>query len=171
VVAASPQAPVVDVASVNAGALRPRGACLAIAVGASAAAECGDLRVVHPLPTTRTMNKARTPTLLYNSQTAHPYPLIAANVTLAPTAVVPDSVTGTVTINAVVRARGKWLGSEWAQGQTRRVVLGFDGLGDATGIYSYTLEIQNWYPSTSQFTTTTGQLAVVNRSSAAFGAG
>src|SRR4029077_8650262 len=43
--------------------------------------------------------------------------------------------------------------------------------GDATGIYSYTLEIRNWYPSTSQFTTTTGQLAVVNRSSAAFGAG
>src|SRR5439155_17911905 len=100
VVSASPQPPVVDVANVNSGAMSERLACLTIAVGAAAAAECGDLRVVHSLPTTRTLNKARTPTLLYNSQTAHPYPLVAANVTLPATALIPDSVTGTLTMSA-----------------------------------------------------------------------
>ncbi len=171
VVSASPQPPVVDVTSVNPGALSERSVCLTIAMGQAAAAECGDLRVVHALPTTRTLNKARTPTLLYNSAFAHAYPLVAANVTLPPTALVPDSITATLTINAAVRARGTWAGTEWTPGKTRRVVLGFDGLTDATGVYAYTLDLRNWYGASSQPTSVTGQLAIVNRAGSAFGAG
>jgi len=171
VVSASPQPPLIDVTSVNPGAATKRGVCLTIAIGAAAAAECGDLRIVHPLPTTRTLNKARTPTLLYNTQFAHPFPLVAANVTLPATAVIPDSITGTLTINAVGRARGKWLGTEWTPGKTRRVVLGFDGLTDATGIYSYTVEFRTWYPSTNQPTTVSVLLPIVNRNGSPFGAG
>ncbi len=171
VVAPSAQPPVVDATTVNPGAVEERGGCVTIAMGAAAAAECGDLRVVHALPTTRTLNKARTPTLLYNTQFAHPFPLVAAKITLPATAVIPDSITGTLTINAVPRARGKWLGTEWMPGKTRRVVLGFDGLSDATGIYSYTVEFRTWYPSTNQPTTATVLLPIVNRTSSPFGAG
>jgi RHS repeat-associated protein len=169
----TPQPPVVDVSTVNPGTFIARDLCLTVAAGAAGAYECGDLRLVHALPTTRTLSKARTPTLLYNSQTAHPYPLVAANVTLPSVAAVPDSVTGTVTIGGVTRARARWPGSQWAAGQTRRVTLGFDALNDATGIYSYTLEIRNWYPdpATSQPRTVNGEVLVVNRSSSPFGAG
>jgi RHS repeat-associated protein len=163
--------PVVDLSSINPGSLSERSVCLTIAMGAAAAAECGDLRFIHPLPSTKTLNKARTPILLYNSQTAHPYPLIAANVTLQALSLVPDSTVAILTINSVVRARGKWTGSEWSPGKTRRIVLGFDGLADATGIYSYTLEFRNWFGINSQPTTQTGQFPIVNRSGSAFGAG
>jgi RHS repeat-associated protein len=171
VVNSVPQAPSVEVASVNSGAFSERDACLTVAAGSAAGTECGDLRIVHALPAVRTMNKARVPTLLYNSQLAHPYPLVAANVTLAPGAPLPDSVTGVFTINDVIRARRKWGTTEWLPGQTRRVVLGFDGLSDPSGVYSYTLEIRNWYPATSLPVTASSQLSVVNRSASAFGAG
>jgi len=173
VITPSAQPPVVDINSVNPGIFVERGLCLAIAAGTAAASECGDLRMVHPLPTTRTMNKGRTPTLLYNSQTAHPFPIIAANVTIPLTAPVPDSVTGLLQIGNVTRARTKWLGNQWSSGQTRRVGFAFDALGDATGVYAYTLEIRNWYPdpTPSQPTTVNGELVIVNRSDSPFGAG
>jgi RHS repeat-associated protein len=173
VVTPSAQPSAVDVNAVNPGGVVDRELCLTISAGPAAAYECGDLRLVHPLPTTRTLNKARTPMLLYNSQTAHPHPLIAANVTLPTGATVPDSVTGTVTIGGVTSPRTKWLGNQWAPGQTRRLVLGFDGLNTATALLSYTVEFTNWYPSPTdpQPTTVTGELAIVNRDSSAFGAG
>ena len=165
------QAPVVAISDVNAGSTVERSLCLTVALGEGAAAECGDLRLVHALPSTRTMNRNRTPTLLYNSQFAHPYPLAAALVTLPPAALVPDSVTGILTIGGVERARGAWSGNEWSSGESRRIVLGFDGLGDASGIYDYTLEVRNWYGLSSQATTAGGSLAIVNRSTSPFGAG
>jgi len=173
VVNGNAQPPIVDINSVNPGTFVERGLCLTIAAGAAAASECGDLRIVHALPTTRTMNKARTPTLLYNSQTAHPYPIVAANVTLPSTAAVPDSVTAILTIGGVTRARSQWLGSQWASVKTLRVALGFDALGDGTGVYAYTLEVRNWYPdpTPSQPTTVTAELVVVNRSNSSVGAG
>jgi len=164
--------PVVDLTPMNPSSFRDHELCLTIATGPAAASECGDLRIVHALPTTRTMNKPRTPTLLYNSQTAHPYPIVAVNVTLPATAGVPDSVTGTVWIGPP-QVRTKWLGGQWAPGQTRRVALGFDGLSFATGVYGYTLDIINWYPAPtdSQRTRVTGELVIVNRSGSPFGAG
>ncbi|PYP63771.1 MAG: hypothetical protein DMD37_05130 [Gemmatimonadetes bacterium] len=173
VVTPSAQPSIVDVSAVNPGTFVGRDLCLTIAAGPAAASECGDLRIVHALPPTRTMNRARTPTLLYNSQTAHPYPIVAANVTLPSGATVPDSVTGTLTIGGVTRARAKWLGNQWSPGQTRRVAFGFDALNDATGVYSYTLEIRNWYPdpTPSQPTTVNAEVVIVNRSGSPFGAG
>jgi RHS repeat-associated protein len=171
VVGAGPFAPAVALDQVNPGATIERGLCLIVALGPAAAAECGDLRLVHSLSTTRTLNKARTPTLLYNSQQAHPYPLVVAMVTLPGTATVPDSLTGALTIGGVERARGKWVGSEWTAGAARRIVLGFDASTDASGVYTYTLELRNWYGSSSLATTASGQIAIVNRSNSAFGAG
>ena len=171
IVAASPQAPVVAVGPVNPGTTVERSLCLTVRLSEAAASECSDLRVVHRLPAVRTLNKVRAPTLLYNSSTAHPAPWVAANVTLPAISTVPDSVTGTLTIGGAVSATGKWAGSEWAPGKTRRTTLLFDALTKATGIYAYTLEIRTWFPATSKPTTVTGSLAIVNRSASAFGAG
>jgi RHS repeat-associated protein len=148
-----------------------RDLCLTIAAGSAAASECGDLRIVHPLPTVRTLGRERAPTLIYNSDHSNPFPLVAANVTLPSTAQVPDSVVAKLLVNGVQRATAKWAGSQWIWGQTRRIVIGFNGLGDATGVYPYTLELRNWYGSTAKSRTVTGTLAIVNRAASAFGAG
>jgi len=170
VVASTQQAPTIAVGAVNAGTVSERALCFSIALGPAAASECGDLRIVHPLPTTRTMNKARTPTLLYNSQVAHPNPLVAALVTL-PTTAIPDSIEATLTVNGTVRRRGQWPGSQWAPGTTRRIALTYDGGSDATGIYNYTLEVLSLYGTSRLATDSTGQLVVVNRQTSPFGAG
>ncbi len=166
-------APVVDLTPASPGTFRDRDLCLTIAVGAAAASECGDLRIVHGLPTTRTMNKARTPTLLYNSQTAHPYPIVPFNVTLPPTAAVPESVTAVLRIGGATWASGKWPKSQWTSGQTRRIAVAFDAVTLATGVYAYTLEVTNWYlaPTAPQVTTVNNEMIIVNRSASPFGAG
>jgi RHS repeat-associated protein len=171
VVTPNPQPPVVDVTTVNPGATIERDLCLTIRAGPATAYECGDLRIVHPLPTTCTLNKARTPTLLYNSAHAHPFPLVAANVTLPGGATPPDSVVATLRFGTLVKGRGRWAGSDWAPGATRRIVVGYDALSDPTGIYAYTLEVVNHYPNVTPSSTVTGELVIVNRARSPFGAG
>ena len=83
------------------------------------------------------MNRARTPTLLYNSQTAHPYPIVAANVTLPSGATVPDSVTGTLTIGGVTRARAKWLGNQWSAGANIKGVQQLRIIVSSTGLFDF----------------------------------
>lgn len=99
----TPQAPDLDVALVNPGTSLRRDLCLNVATGSSAAYECSDLRIVHPLPGIRTISKKCAPALIYNSQHAHPYPLVGINVSLPGTAAIPDSVNGTLKINNVAR--------------------------------------------------------------------
>lgn len=162
-------APVVDVASVNPGGTAARGLCLTVALP-GAAAQCGDLVITHALPSTRTYNKERTPVLIYNSQTASPAPLVAANITLSST-VRPDQVEAILRVNGVERNRATWTGSGWSAGSTRRIVLGYDARNDATGIYPYTLEVTHWYGTTPRSTIVSGELVVVNRAGSPYGAG
>jgi len=169
VVSFAQQAPDVVVDAVNAGKVSERSLCFTIALAQAAASECGDLRIVHPLPTTRTMNKARTPTLLYNSQFAHPYPVGAALVTL-PSTVIPDSIEAVLKVGSDTVGKKRWAGSEWGPGVTRRIALVFDAASRPTGIYSYTLEVASIYPSRLA-TTASGQLVIVNRQSSPFGTG
>ena len=165
------QAPVIDVSTVNSGTTRERGLCLTMAAGAAAAAECGDLRIVHPLPVTRTLNKVQAPTLIYNSSEARPYPLVAANVTLPATAATPDTVSATLTITTL-RGTAKWQGTDWAPGAVRRIVIA-DTTGTlTTGIYTYTLAVTNiWNGASSLTQSVTGNIAVVDRRQSALGAG
>lgn len=171
VTAGTAATPAISLVDVNPATALERDLCLTIAAGSDAAYECGDLRIVHSLPTTRTVNRTRAPILLYNSQHAHPYPLIAANVGLSSTGVTPDSVVATLSIASTIRASGRWLGTDWRQGRASRIVLGFDGLNDPTGVYAYTLEVANWYGGTRYPTTATDQLIIVNRNASPFGAG
>ncbi|MGH7461075.1 MAG: hypothetical protein ACREMA_08610, partial [Longimicrobiales bacterium] len=167
----SPAAPLIDVASVNPGNNFDRSLCLSINLG-DAAVECGDLRVVHALPATLHLNKQRQPTLIYNSQTGHPYPHVQANVTLPASGAVPDTVEAILSVNSVTRATRKWPGNQWTPGAARRIAIGYDAINDSTGVYSYTLEVKNQYNgSFPQSATASGELTIVNRANSYFGAG
>jgi len=166
----------VDVTNTTPGTRVEPSICLTVAASRSAAYQCGDLRIVHALPTTRTRNKARTPTLLYSSQHAHPYPLIAANVALNAAAATPDSVVAKLFVNSVVHGRGRWDGADWIPGRASRIVVADTTLTRAVPlkdtVYSYVLEVVNWYgsaPTTAD--TATGTFAVIDRSASPFGAG
>lgn len=95
--------------STSSGATHARSLCLTMSAGANAAIQCGDLYIAHPLGTVRTMNKARTPTLLYNSQFAHPHPMVSALVNLIPGAAVPDSISASLSITGGGMTRGSRL--------------------------------------------------------------
>jgi RHS repeat-associated protein len=149
-----------------------RGLCLTIAAGAGAAYECGDLRLVHGLPVIRTLNTVRAPTLIYSSQTAHPYPLVTADVTLPAGDPLPTTVQATLTVNGVNYVRS-WAGTAWGSaGQTRRVVVGFDAAALGTGVYAYSLEIRRITgQSNTVLQTFSGRLPIVNRATSPFRAG
>jgi RHS repeat-associated protein len=166
------QAPTVALSTVNPGTTVERDLCLTIALVGSAAAECGDLRLAHGLPAVRTMGRARAPTLVYSSAYAHPYPLLAAEVTLPAGAANPDSVE-VVLHKGGDSVRARWAGSAFSPGRTNRVVIGWDRLNDTTGVYSYTLDVANIYPASrlSASPAPSGEYVVVNRSQSEFGAG
>jgi RHS repeat-associated protein len=167
----TPMDPVVDVASANAGTTRQRDLCVRIALPGDAASECGDLVLTHALPTTRTFNQARTPMLLYTSQTAHPYALVAANVMLPVGAAQADRVEAALKVSGTERARVTYSGTDWSPGETRRIVLGYDASSQQTDLYPYTLEVTHWYGTTAKSVTVTGEFAVINRANSPFGAG
>jgi RHS repeat-associated protein len=161
--------------SLNPGASISRDQCLAIAVGSDAAYECGDLRLVHALPTTITMNKARTPTLIYTSAHAHPVSLIAADVAIDGASlggVCPSQITATVRLaNGYTTSKAfAWTGP-CGQLATRRVVVPVNAFSRAllTGVYSYALEVSA--TSTATVADTSGKLVVVNREDSPFGPG
>ncbi len=150
-----------------------RGLCLSFSVSAGAATECGDLRLVVPLPPVQSLGKTRVPTLLYNSQFGHPFPLVSTNVPAPMGSPLPTTVKATLLVNGVVRDSGSWNGSDWgAPGSTRQITLGYDALPDSTNVYPYTMQV---VAITSGVQDTlealTGQLVVVNRSQSPFGAG
>lgn len=163
--------PLQDTAAVGAGT--ERDLCLSFSLTAGAATECGDLRLVYPLPPIQSLGKVRAPTLLYNSQTAHPYPLVQRPVTLPTGQAVPTTVRATLLVNGVARDSGSWAGSDWGSaGVTRMISLGYDAASDSTNVYGYILQVVGITGGVrTTLTADTGQLVVVNRGQSAFGAG
>jgi RHS repeat-associated protein len=156
----------------NPGVTIERDECLTIALGDGAAYECGDLRLVHELPPTRTMNKARAPALLYNSRYARPGVLLAADVTV-PAGTNADSLEATVLITG--KPNTVWSfpwNPAWSGGPPRRVVVPINAreIGLATGVYAFTLEVKGLGTSAPP-ATDTGTVVIVDRWSSPFGAG
>ncbi len=59
--------------------------------------------------------------------------------------------------------------SEWKSGTTRRIAVAWNGIGMATGVYMYTLQVSGWYGGVSYGAApVTGTLVVVNRSARRF---
>jgi RHS repeat-associated protein len=160
------------VADLNPGSSIERDLCLTVAMGDAAAAECGDLRLVHPLPTTRTMNRARTPTLLYNSQHGHPHPVVAAHVALPRGTSGLRRVVALLRVNGTPRGQSVYRGDLWPGGtagtDSVRIAVGYDAANDPTNLYRYTLEVTAFYADAA---TARGELVVVNRRNSPFGAG
>ncbi|MET0395795.1 MAG: PKD domain-containing protein [Longimicrobiaceae bacterium] len=167
-------APTVALDSATAMPLIERDLCLTFAAGANAAYECGDLRIVHALPGVRTMNKARAPALLYNSQHASPNPLVAANVTLPASRGVPSQLEVVVEINGATLMQPYGQDKLWPAGETRRIAFSHMGLRTlATGVYPYKLWVVASYAQGGPATSAAqqGRLVVVNRSGSSLGAG
>ena len=149
-----------------------RGACLTIAAGDGAAYECGDLRLAHALPAVRTFGKVRAPTLIYNSQHAHPQVLLPADVTIPASSTPPATVQATLYMNGGSVTQS-WSGADWGTaGVPRRIAIRWDASALYTYIYDYTLEVRTIDNGVSTLIgTVSGQLPVVNRAGAHFGAG
>jgi hypothetical protein len=169
-----------DPAQVSAGIVHPgsavlRDLCLTIAAGPGAAYECGDLRLAHELPTTRVLNAARTPVLLYNSQHAQPRPVVPFNVQLnagsMPTQVRAILWVGEVGAQPVVKADTTWINGGWQAG-LMRFAAGFDASAYATNAYTYRLQVVGRINGLDQMLMDQyGDLSIVNRANSPFGAG
>ncbi|HEX2080830.1 MAG TPA: RHS repeat-associated core domain-containing protein [Longimicrobium sp.] len=148
-----------------------RDACVVVGLGGGVANECGDLRVVHPLPGVRVLNRERAPALVYNHHHARPYLMAAAHV--APRAGTrPDTLRGYLTVGTTSAPAGRWAG--WPSDTTKRVVVGMEAYTLLTGIYDYRLEVvAEWNGSATRDTLyrRTGKLVHVNRNGSPFGAG
>jgi RHS repeat-associated protein len=149
-----------------------RSACVTVALTDAAASECGDLRLVHALPSVRTMGTVRTPTLLYNSQHARPKPLVVGDVRLSGSVALPDSIKACIVVGVADRGCITWPGASWgSQGSTRRIVVAGDDGPWSTGWVDYTLRIQPIGGPFQSTYTAIGRLFIVNRTTSSFGAG
>ncbi|MFL5616045.1 MAG: RHS repeat-associated core domain-containing protein [Gemmatimonadaceae bacterium] len=161
----------VSTTGLNAETSVSRAQCLTIAAGDEAAVECGDLRVVHALPPTSTMNTLRAPVLLFNSRHAKPGALVAANVSL--TSGAPTSLAVTLTISGYSPATRTYSWNSACASATCRIVLPVDAsvLAIPTGAYDYTLTVQATDGTNTGQSSASGSLVVIDRSTSPFGAG
>jgi RHS repeat-associated protein len=160
----------VGVAGRNPGTMIDRGNCLTIAAGQNAAYECGDLRVVHPLPATVTMDKARGPALIYNSRHANPGALLAADVTY--TGPTPAVLRATVTISGQSAITHDFTWSSACAGLACRIAIPVSTT-QSTGLYPATVQISaiNDVYTYATSAPVTDTVVIVNRAASPFGAG
>lgn len=158
----------------NPGVTVERDECLTIAAGDNAAYECGDLRLVHELPVTRTMNREHAPALIYNSSHASGRAIIAADVTV-PAGTNADSLEATVIIPAKPNTVRKFAwNAAWSGAGARRIVVPIHGptVGLPTGMYPYTLQVRALSGASALATgSDTGTVVVIDRSASPYGAG
>ncbi|HKS04919.1 MAG TPA: RHS repeat-associated core domain-containing protein [Gemmatimonadaceae bacterium] len=164
----------VAVHDINPGTALTRSACLSLPAGNHARVECGDLRVVQPLPATTTMTKTRAPSLTYLSRHAIPGGVMALDVTVD-SAINPASlliimsIPGKDTVSRSITWNSAWRGSN-----PYRVVLPFDARAKsvATGVYTYTMEVRAISGGVTTNTASVNDtLVVVDRYSSPFGKG
>ncbi|MCG8468413.1 MAG: hypothetical protein MJB57_09440, partial [Gemmatimonadetes bacterium] len=131
--------------------------------------QCGDLIVTHALPSTRTFNQVRTPTLIYNSWTVEPFPIVSSHVLLPVGYAVPDSMQAVLKLGGTVKKTLRWDGSEWTAGATRRITIGYRDGTLSTGVHDFILEVSPVYGTQVDpaIVTDTIPLPVVNRRSGA----
>jgi RHS repeat-associated protein len=161
--------------NINPGTTIERSACLVFSIVPDVADECGALRIVHPLPAVTTLGKARVPTLIYSSDQMQG-PTLAVNVILADTTTIPQSVQLTVVrtwpdghVDALTR---QYPGTDWQPNRRRRIAVPNVASG-GIGILRYSVSVSLVYAGTSRLAAPVdnSELAFVDRTSSAFGAG
>lgn len=154
-----------------------RDACLSFAAAPGTASECGDLVLSALLQPVTVGGRSYQPSLLYNSQHAHPMPAVGAWVVPSPVDVAPSGVTVVLKVSVaggslVERARWTWTGSDWPAGEARRIAMPFDGLDLPTGSHLVILQASFTYPDGRVVNSNTrGMLPVVNRAKSPYGQG
>jgi hypothetical protein len=144
--------------------------CLTTPAGPGAY-QCGNLRLAHALPSVRTLNRSRTPVLIYNSSHAAPMMLDGAMVHLPAGSASPLKVIATLTLAAGGQVAREYDGHEWSPGQHRRITLGSLATGLPTSLYDYTLKATFVYSAGATQATLSSTMGIVNRSESPFGAG
>ena len=154
----------------NPGTTIDRESCLTFSAGQNAAYECSDLRVVHALPATVTMDRARAPALIYSSRHASPGALLAADVAYTGTA--PTILRATVTVSGQSNVVKDFNWSSACVNTTCRVVVPI-ATTQATGLYPVTLNVatMNGVTTLATSSTVTDTVVFVNRSASPYGPG
>ncbi|MBW3654817.1 MAG: hypothetical protein KY444_01825, partial [Gemmatimonadetes bacterium] len=178
-----PPPPLTDSAQTSPGMVLPgtqirRDMCLTIAAGAGASYECGHLRLAHALPASRVFSTATAPVLVYNSDDAHPTPVLPFNLGME-AGKTPSSVTAILRVGPaggalVERKRATWSDAGWSTGGIWRFALSYDAsdASTSTGVYAYQVEVLGNFAGTErQMAVYAGEMAIVNRAASPFGAG
>ena len=168
----NPAPPIVSIAA-NAADRIARSSCVTSSAGPAAFFQCAELMIPHSMPVFRSLNRNHSLTLIYNSGTALPYPVVMADISIDTATLTPDSIRSTLTLGgASYTYRFTATGLE-PGGGSRRIAIGVNAVtaGIVTGIHPYTLEISNYYGATPYATTLTGELIVVNRVNSPYGRG
>lgn len=169
----------VEVDTLNANARVLRSACLAFPVGSEGVSQCADLALAHSLPAITVRGTRWAPQLLYNSQHAHPYPLVNAQVTVTPPSGLSISaIKLRLLVDAAPRDSQTWTGTTAAalfpSGSPIRATLGYDpgSGGSVYGLHPYTVQvITTWSNSTVDTSQASENLAIIDRRDTPFGAG
>lgn len=161
----------------TAGQRQQRAGCPLVGAGTGSAIQCGDLIYAHALPGYRTRNVLRQVTLLYNSATARPVPVVSLDLTTYPNQQA-DRFRVTVTriaTNTVLEDR--WFdaaGADPSRFRVRRMTLPIDAVaaGLGSGIHPVRVTVERRYNGALQATfTDSTNLLVVDRRLSPFGAG
>jgi RHS repeat-associated protein len=128
---------------------------------------CGDAMYFLQTPGYTTLDRDRSMTLVYASNTAEPLPVVATNVTI-PSGPVPDRIHAILTVNDTVRTSVNY--TAWS-GSTRQVALNWNALSQLTGAYPYTLTVYTIVGTDSASASVNGLTTVVNRSASPYGNG
>lgn len=172
--------PLTSVSLDQAGAGRQeRSLCPIVGAGPAAAVQCGDLLVSHALPAYRSRNKPRGLTLLYNSATADPRPVVVVDhKTLQGQAASHFTVdVARITANGdvpLVTRHFDAAGADSSQLRMRRFVLPVDAVatGLGTGAYPVRVQVTRYWNGGSEVTPSiTGHVLVVDRRHSPWGAG
>lgn len=170
---AGPGKPEVILASPSGRDFQQRGACVTVGAGPNAGSQCGHLIVTHSMPAYRTLDRDHVLTLLYNSATAKPYPIVMADVALPAGVAPPDSLRAELRVGGTPVATYTY-GADSIVARARRIALGYDATSSKTGAYAYSLSVTNVYigkSCDSCQTVINDTLLLVNRSASNYGRG
>ena len=159
----------IDVQMRNPGTTIDRRSCLTAFAGQNAAYECGDLRLIHELPATTTMDRERAPALIFNSRHARPIALLAADVTYSGPA--PTILRATVQISDQADISKDFAWNSACLARACRIVVPVT-MGRPTGLYPAALKVKAMNGAAGiDSMTVTDTVIVVNRSDNQYGAG
>jgi len=143
------------------------GRCLTAGSGIGAWS-CGHQVMTLGTPGLTTLERSRAMTLVYNSATASPRPIVSANVVVGGGSPMLDRVRAVLEVADTVRATATYTG--WT-GASKQVSIGWSSGNRPTGIYPYELTLWAVSGSDSAATTVTGNLFIVNRANGPMGTG